>query len=101
MMVAGDEVHAGDTEHLPKSLGSDRHRAGGGSAAGCGLRERSGHRRMEADVALDLLHYLVNVPVEHGDRAEASQYRESLRAVLGPPAPFGVNGPQRNVREDD
>ena len=24
-----------------------------------------------------------------------------MRAVLGTPAPFGVNGPQRNVREDD
>ena len=56
---------------------------------------------MEGDVALDLLHHLVNVPVEHGDRAEAFEDRESLRAIFGAPAPFGVNGPQRNVREDD
>ena len=101
MMVAGSEVHAGDAEHLSKSFGGDLHRAGGGSAAGRGLRERRGHRGMEGDVALHLLHHLVNVPVEHGDRAEALQDRESLRAVLGAPAPFGVNGPQRNVREDD
>ncbi len=100
-MLARGEVHAGDAEHLPKSFGRDRHRAGGGSAAGRGLRERRGHRGMEGDVALDLLHHLVNVPVEHSDRSEALQDRESLRAVLGAPAPFGVNGPQRNVREDD
>ena len=101
MMLARDGAHAGDAEHLPKSFGRDRHRAGGGSTAGCGLGERRGHRGMEGDVALDLLHHLVNVPVEHSDRSEALQDRESLRAVLSAPAPFGVNGPQRNVREDD
>ena len=101
MIVAGGEVHSGDAEYLPKSFGRDRHGAGGGSAAGHGLGERGGHRGMEGNVALDLLHHLVNVPVQHGDRAEALQDRESLSAVLGAPAPFGVNGPQRNVREDD
>ena len=56
---------------------------------------------MEGDVALNLLHHLVNVPIEHGDRAEALEDCESLCTILGPPAPFGVNGPERNVREDD
>src|SRR5580658_3177354 len=101
MMVAGGEVHTADAEHLPKFFGGDRHRAGGGSGAGRGLRERRGHRGMEGDVALHLLHHLVNVPVEHGDRAEALEDGESLRAVLRAPPPFGINGPQRNVREYD
>ena len=65
------------------------------------MRKSRGHGGVEGHVALHLLHHLVNVPVEHGDRAEALQNRESLRTVLGAPAPFGVDGPQRNVREDD
>src|SRR5580692_981450 len=101
MMVPGGEFHVGDAEYLPKSFGVDHHRAGGGSAAGRRLRECRGHRGMERDVALDLLHHLVNVPVENGDSAEAFEDRESLRAVPGTPAPFGINGPQRNVREYD
>src|SRR5215217_1111705 len=27
--------------------------------------------------------------------------RERLRAVVSPPAPIGIDGPQRNMREDD
>ena len=34
---------------------------------------------------------LVDVPVEHGDRAEALETGKRLRAVLGAPAPLGVD----------
>ena len=71
MMFAGREAHTCDAEHLPKSIGGDCHRVRGGSGAGRGLRECRGHRGMKGDVALDLLHHLVDVPVEHGDRTEA------------------------------
>src|ERR1041385_2356749 len=83
MMVAGGEVHAGEAEHLPKLFGRYRHRSGGGSAARRGLGESRGHRGVEGDVALDFLHHLVNVPIEHGDRAEGFEDREGLGAVLG------------------
>jgi DNA polymerase-3 subunit epsilon len=52
---------------------NNRHRAGGGSTARCGLRERRGHRGVEAHVALHLLQHLVDVTVEHGNRAERTQ----------------------------
>src|SRR5262249_31793211 len=55
----------------------------------------------ERDLALDLLHHLVNVAIQDRDGAEALQDRESLGAVLRSPAPFGVDRPQRNVREDN
>ena len=52
---------------------------------------------MEGDVALDLLHDLVDVTVEHGYRAEALEIGQCARAVLGPPTPFGINRPQWNM----
>ena len=47
---------------------------------------------MEGNVAFHFLHYLVNVPVEDRDRAEALEDGEGLRAIFGGPTPFGVNG---------
>ncbi len=44
---------------------------------------------------------LVDVAVEHGHRAEAPQIAQRLRAVVGAPAPVGVDGPERDVGEDD
>src|ERR1700677_5069691 len=43
----------------------------------------------------------MNVAVEHGHRTEAREKRERLRAVLRSPAPFGINDPEGNMREDD
>jgi hypothetical protein len=101
MMLTGDEVHAAYTEHLPQHSSRDLHWAGRGSGAGRGLREGGGHGGAERNIALHLLHHLVDVPVENGDRADALEDRESLRATFGSPPPFGIDGPERNVREDD
>src|SRR5579871_121842 len=101
VVVACGKVHARHSEYLSKPLSRHRHRTSGGSAAGSGLRKCRGHRGMEGDVAFDLLHHLVNVPVQDRDGAEALKNREGLRAVLGGPAPLGVNRPKRDVREDD
>ena len=54
---------------------------------------------MEGDVALDLLHHLVDMPVQHGDRAELFQIGQCLCAVGGAPAPVLVHRPQRHMCE--
>src|SRR5262249_19559763 len=54
---------------------------------------------MEGDVAFDLLHHLMDVAVEYRHRAETLEQLERAAAVLGAPAPFRVNGPERDVRE--
>src|SRR5207253_2180526 len=65
------------------------------------LRKRRRAGRVEDDLALDLLHDLVNVAVQHCDRAEAPQQRQGLLGVLRRPAPFLVDRPQGHVREHD
>ena len=72
---------------------------GDGRGAGRRLRERRRARGVEGDVALDLLHDLVDVAVEHGHRAEPLQVGERLRAVVRAPAPLRIDGPQRDVGE--
>ena len=54
---------------------------------------------MKRDVSFDLLHGLVDVPVQDREGAEFFQVGQGLGTVFGAPTPFGVNGPQRNVRE--
>ena len=39
--------------------------------------------------------------IQHTHRSEALQVSKCLRAVVSAPAPFRVNGPQRNMREDN
>jgi len=56
---------------------------------------------MKGDVALDLLDDLVDVAVEHGDRAEALQITERASGVGRAPAPFLVDRPHRQMGEDD
>ena len=56
---------------------------------------------MEGHVALDFLQRLVDVAVQHRDRAEALEQRERLVRIVRAPAPFGINRPQRNVRVED
>ena len=56
---------------------------------------------MERHIAFDLLHELVNVAVEHRDRTKAREQLQRLRRILRAPAPFGRDGPQGDMREDD
>src|SRR2546427_11874415 len=54
---------------------------------------------MKRYVALNLLHGLVNVPVQDRHRSKALQVRKRLPAVLGSPAPFRIHAPERNMRK--
>src|SRR5690242_8081990 len=56
---------------------------------------------MEGDVAFDLLHDLVDVPVQHGHGSESLQIRQRSGAVVRAPAPLRIDRPQWDVREDD
>src|SRR5450631_3298259 len=86
-LLAGLEVDAGDPEHAAKLVVGDLHRPGRGRRTRRRLRERSRARGVEGDVALDLLHHLVDVAVEHRHRAKALEVIERTGAVLGAPAP--------------
>src|SRR5262245_9678825 len=94
------EGDGGNAEHRAQAIVLDLHRPGRWRGSRRRLRERSRACGMERYVALDLLHHLVDVAVEHGDRAEALEIVESARAVLGSPSPFRINNPERNVGED-
>ena len=56
---------------------------------------------MKRDVAFHLLHDLMDMPVQDGDRAETLQISERLLAVVGAPTPFGIDRPERDVRKYD
>src|SRR5690348_11435485 len=86
------EVDAGNAEHGAELGVLDLHRAGRGGAARRRLRKRSRARGVEGDVALDLLHHLVDVAVEHGHRTKTLHELERAPAILGAPAPFRIHG---------
>ena len=56
---------------------------------------------MEGDVAFDLLHQLMDVAVENGDRSKALQISQRLSSVVRAPAPGRINRPQGDVCEND
>src|SRR5262245_65708660 len=56
---------------------------------------------MKRDVALYLLHDLVNVTIEYRHRPESLEVVERTSRIVRAPPPLRVNGPQRDVREDD
>ena len=56
---------------------------------------------MEGHVAFHLLHDLVDVPVQHSDGPETLQEHQGLHAVIRAPTPIGIDGPQRDMGEND
>src|SRR6266702_2013940 len=93
------EIDAGDAEHGAKLGVLDLHRSGRGGGPRRRLREGGRARGVEGDVAFDLLHHLVDVAVQHGDRAEALDVFQRASAVLGAPAPLRIHRPQRGMGE--
>ena len=92
---------AAGAEHAGQLIGGNLERPGPLPHAGRGLRIGGRARGVEGHVALDFLHDLMDVAVQHGDRAEAAQIRHELRRIARAPTPRLVNGPQRHVREHD
>src|SRR5882762_5458256 len=100
-LIARLEVDAGNTEQAAELVVGDLHRPGRGGGARRRLRKRGRARGVEGDVALDLLHHLVDVAVEHRHRTEALEVIQRAGAVLGAPAPGRIDRPQRNMGEHD
>src|SRR5271157_3203771 len=95
-------VHARQAEHRAQLLGGDvLERAGGGRLTGRRLGEAGRACGVEGHVPFDLLRDLVDVAVQHRDRAEPLEVAERLLAVLRAPAPLRVYRPERNVAEHD
>src|SRR5260370_20714367 len=85
-----DEVDLPDAEHrfeTPRRHLQRTWTSAGGARRG--LRVSGGQSGLEVDAAFDLLDHLVDVPVEHGDRAERPEIADRLRGVGGAPAPLG------------
>src|SRR5256885_6330947 len=70
-LLARLEVDAGNAEQRTQLGILDLHRPGRGRRARRRLREGGRACGVEGHVALDLLHHLVDVAVEYGDRAKA------------------------------
>src|SRR5215472_11004323 len=100
-LLSAFEDDVGDAENRAQLVVGDFHRSRRGCRARRWLREGGRHGGVKGDVALDLLHDLVDVTVEYRHRAEALEIVESARRVFGAPAPGWIDRPQRNVREDD
>src|SRR5438874_13658516 len=71
-------LHIGDPEYGAELLISHLHRTGAFGRTGSGLREGSGHRRVERDIPFHFLHDLVDVTVQYGDRTKSLEKREGL-----------------------
>ena len=98
-MLALDIADIPNPQHLVQLLRRHFQGPGGGGGTGGGLREGRRHRRVKGDLAFNLLQNLVDVAIEHGDRAEAFQQAQRLLAILGDPSPGGIDGPQGDVGE--
>src|ERR1700730_10917089 len=100
-MVLHHGLNIRDTENAAQFIVGHFHGTGCLRGAGRRLWKRGRHSGVECDVAFHLLHYLVDVAIENGYRAEAFEMAERLRTVRGGPTPFGVDRPEWDMRKDD
>src|SRR5579863_3532121 len=99
-MAATNKVNVGDAEQAAQFV--VRHFQWTGRSARrsrSGLRECGRAGRVKRNASFNFLHGLMNVPVQYGYRPKSFQVRQRLRAVVGSPSPFGIDRPERNVRE--
>src|ERR1700730_826979 len=100
-MFAHRIVHLRDPQYGTQPFVWNLHRPRSRSGARSRLRKRSRHTRMKRDVALHLLHDLMNMSVENGYGAEPLHVSERLPAVFGSPAPILIYRPQWDVGKND
>src|SRR6201987_5352470 len=97
MLHYGD---AGNAEHLGQLIPGHLERPGSSAFAGRRLGIGCGACCVECDVAFDLLHDLMNVPVQDRNGSEAPQLVHELVRVTGPPSPRLIDGPEWHVGKD-
>src|SRR4051794_5720557 len=88
-----------DPEDAPKLARIYFHWTGPGRGPRRWLRKRRRHPRVERRVPLDLFHRLMDMAVEHRDRAEPLQVAQGALPVTGPPAPLWIDHPERHMSE--
>ena len=98
VLLEGD---VGDAEHFAQLIIRHFHRARRRGSAGRRLREGGRTRGVERDIAFHLLHHLVDVAVEHSHRTKLLEIRQRLGAILRAPTPVLIDGPERDVGEQD
>ena len=96
-VLALDIADIPNPQHLVQLVRGHLQRPWGGRRARRGLGVRRGHRRVKGDPAFDLLQNLMDVAVQHGDRAEAFHQGQRLLPILGDPPPGGVHGPEGDM----
>src|SRR5580692_8227046 len=99
-MFLGYEIDVGNSQHITKFVGGHLHWTRGGCGTGRGLRKRGGHRGVKRNITLHLLHDLMDMAIEHCDRAKSPQHREGLLAVRRSPSPGRIHRPEWNVRKN-
>ena len=67
MIVSANDLHLGDSKHALQLACWNRHRPWIWSSSRRRLRKGSSHRRVKAHTAFNLLHYLMNMPVQYCD----------------------------------
>src|SRR3954471_11015338 len=100
-MVAFDVVHFRDAKHGRQYGGFNFHRTRLRCPARFGLRKGGGSGCVESDVSLNFSQRLMDVTVKDCDGPEAFQIAEGPLGVACPPAPLRINGPERNMGEND
>src|SRR5450631_3977972 len=94
------EIDVGNSKHIAKLLSRHLHWSGRGRGAWRWLRKGGGHGGMKCDIALHLLHDLMDMAIEHSDRAKPLQHGKGLLTVRCSPSPGWVDSPEWNVREN-
>src|SRR5579862_7776960 len=93
--------HRSDTESRRQLISWDYQGARTHTDARRGLGICRGPRRMEADMALDLLNDLMDVAIQDRDRAKTPQLCHQQRSICGAPAPRLVDAPEWHMCEYD
>src|SRR5262245_26467903 len=75
--------------------------AGRRGRPGSGLRISGRTSRVKRNVALDLLHYLMNVAIKNGYGSKTLEKAQGLLGIFGTPAPLRIDGPEWHVSKND
>src|SRR6202000_1299337 len=97
LMPLCHKMHLGNSKYPAQFLGRHLHRPWRRCSAWGWLRESRRHRGVKGRIAFDLLHDLMDVPVQYCDGTEPLEKGECLFTVRCSPTPVRINSPQRNM----
>src|ERR1700733_8493321 len=99
-MLPRHEIDVGNSQHIVKLLGWRLHWPRGRCCAWRRLRKCGGHCGVKRNITLHLLHDLMDMAIEHCDRAKSLQHCKGLLAIRCSPSPGWVHSPEWNVCEN-